>query len=85
MRSKISERKPSYGAQETMSQVNLNTASIEDLSGISGISKERAQLLLDYREEHGEFRTWDDVKSVPGFSQNLIEQLKRGGAFFNGG
>lgn len=65
--------------------LNLNTAGIDELTRVTGISRERAQLLLDYRDEHGEFRTWDDVKSVPGFSQKLIELLKNGGAFFNGG
>lgn len=65
--------------------LNLNTAGFDELTSVAGISRERAQLLLDYREEHGEFRTWDDVKSVPGFSQKLIELLKNKGAFFNGG
>ncbi|OGP15510.1 MAG: hypothetical protein A2052_01415 [Deltaproteobacteria bacterium GWA2_54_12] len=65
--------------------LNLNTAGIDELTRIAGISRERAQLLLDYRDEHGEFRTWDDVKNVPGFSQKLIELLKNGGAFFTGG
>lgn len=65
--------------------LDLNSAGIDQLTGLAGISMERAQLLLDYREEHGEFRTWDDVKSVPGFSQKLIEQLKCAGAYFNCG
>lgn len=64
--------------------LNLNTASMEDLAKITGISRERAQLLLDYREEYGEFRTWDDVRNVPGFSQHVIEELKKKGAAFNG-
>lgn len=63
--------------------LNLNTAGLEELIRVTGITRERAQLLLDYRDEHGEFRTWDDVKSVPGFSQKLIELLKNGGAFFS--
>jgi competence protein ComEA len=63
--------------------LNLNTAGIDELTSVTGLSRERAQLLLDYREEHGEFRTWDDVKSVPGFSQKFIELLKNGGAFFS--
>ncbi|HBG45841.1 MAG TPA: hypothetical protein DDW94_02520 [Deltaproteobacteria bacterium] len=68
-----------------MAGLDLNTASFEEIAGINGISKERAQVLLDYREEHGRFRSWDDVRCVPGFSQYLIEQLKKGGATFNGG
>lgn len=65
--------------------LNLNTAGIDELTSVAGLSRERAQQLLDFRAEHGEFRTWDDVKSVPGFSQKFIELLKNGGAFFNGG
>lgn len=64
--------------------LNLNTAGIDELTRDCGITRERAQLLLDYRDEHGHFRTWEDVKSVPGFSQKLIEQLKGAGVFFNG-
>lgn len=64
--------------------LNLNTAGLEELTRVAGIDRERAQLLLDYRDEYGEFRTWDDVKSVPGFSQKLIELLKNAGAFFGG-
>lgn len=64
--------------------LNLNTAELDELTNVAGITRERAQILLSYREEHGDFRTWDDVKGVPGFSQKLIEQLKGAGAYFNG-
>lgn len=64
--------------------LDLNRASYEELAR-TGIGDKRARLLVDYRDEHGDFRTWDDVKSVPGFSQKLIEVLKDNGVFFNGG
>lgn len=63
--------------------MDLNTATLEDLSRIEGLPEDRARLLVYHREEYGEFRTWDDVRAVPGFTQNLIEQLKRGGARLN--
>jgi len=64
--------------------LDLNMASFEELAR-TGIGEKKARLLVDYRDEHGGFRTWEDVKSVPGFSQKLIETLKDNGAFFNGG
>jgi len=67
-----------------MTRLDLNTATLDELSRIEGLTADRAQLLLNHRDEYGEFRTWDDVRAVPGFSQYLIEQLKKGGARFNG-
>ncbi len=64
--------------------IDLNMASVEELLR-AGMDAERARYLVDYGDEHGRFRTWDDVKSVPGFSQKLIETLKENGAFFNSG
>lgn len=63
--------------------IDLNTVSLDDLVRLAGMSRHRAELLVDYRGEHGLFRTWDDVKSVPGFSQKFIEQLKGAGAFIS--
>ena len=36
-------------------KVNLNTASKEELLTLNGIGDVRAQAILKYREEHGEF------------------------------
>lgn len=64
--------------------LDLNNVSVEELAK-TGIGAEKARIFVDYRDEYGRFRTWDDVKSVPGFSQKFIEALKENGAFFNGG
>lgn len=64
--------------------IDLNKANENDLTSIPGISKDRAQSILKWRNEHGNFNSWDDVKKVPGFSETLIEALKRGGAGFGG-
>lgn len=64
--------------------LDLNAAGLEELTR-TGISVERARYFLEYRNEHGRFRTWEEVKSVPGFSQKSIEILKEHGAFFSGG
>jgi competence protein ComEA len=63
--------------------LDLNAAGLEELAR-TGISFERARFFLEYRDEHGYFRTWEDVKNVPGFSQKSIELLKEHGAFFSG-
>lgn len=65
-----------------MPNINLNNCKVDDLTRISGFSKERAEALIRYRDEHGPFKGWGDVDKVPGFSQNLIDLLKRSGVNF---
>ncbi len=38
--------------------VNLNNASLEDLAGVPGIGRERAEALLMYREQNGPLANW---------------------------
>jgi competence protein ComEA len=35
-----------------------------------------AQKILDYRSEHGPFRSVDDLDAVPGIGPSRIEQLR---------
>lgn len=58
--------------------INLNNARADDLEQIGGIGRQRAQKLIDYRNEHGPFKSWEDVKAVPGFSK-LADELKNQG------
>jgi competence protein ComEA len=61
--------------------INLNKCSVEDLRRIEGVGKQLAQDLVDYRNQHGPFRTWTDIQKIPGFSPKLIDVLKKNGAF----
>lgn len=60
-------------------QINLNTADFEELADLPNVGEERAQDILEYREENGPFENWDDLLHVPGFSQRLVENLKQSG------
>jgi competence protein ComEA len=60
--------------------VDLNTANIEDLMTISGIMRERAQKIIEYRENNGPFKSWDDVRHIPGFSDDLVDLMRESGA-----
>ncbi len=54
--------------------VDLNTASRSLLSYISGINSASAKNIVKYRDEHGEFRTREDVMRVPRFGAKAYEQ-----------
>jgi uncharacterized protein len=54
--------------------VELNTASTQLLSYVSGIGAKLAQRIVGYRNEHGPFSARDDVKKVPGLGPRAFEQ-----------
>lgn len=54
--------------------VELNTASKELLSYVSGIGPSLAQNIVQYRNEHGAFRSRKSLKEVPRMGEKVFEQ-----------
>jgi uncharacterized protein len=54
--------------------VDLNTASPSLLSYVSGISASLARQIVKYREEHGKFRSRQQLKDVPRLGEKAFEQ-----------
>lgn len=57
-------------------QVNINTASIVELTTLNGIGEKKAQAILTYREEQGLFTTLEEIKNIPGIGDKTFENLK---------
>lgn len=56
--------------------VNINTASIQELTSISGIGESRAQAIVTYREQHGNFNNIEGIKAVDGIKDGLFQKIK---------
>ena len=57
--------------------VNLNNAGLEDLAGVPGIGRERAEALLMYREQNGPLANWGELRQVPGFEDaDVVEYVR---------
>ena len=64
---------PSDSKQGT---VNINTATLEELQTIKGIGKKKAEAILQYRKEHGAFRTKEDLLQVKGIGKKALEAIE---------
>ena len=47
---------------DNSAKINLNTATKEQLCQITGIGDKKADLILQYRQEHGQFKSIDELK-----------------------
>jgi competence protein ComEA len=56
--------------------VHLNTATLEQLDTLPGVGPATAQRILDYRAQHGAFRTVEELDAVPGIGPARLEQLR---------
>lgn len=56
--------------------VNLNTATKEQLLTLTGIGDKKADQILAYRQQHGEFKQVEDLKNVDGFGDKTVAKLK---------
>jgi len=58
-----------------LEQVNLNTATIEQLVQLKGIGEKLAQKIIEYRNLH-KFATVDELTNVKGIGEKLLEKLR---------
>lgn len=57
--------------------VSMNKASVEEIMAIEDIDvpEEIAKAIVEYREANGPFKYADDLKKVPGMTQDFLEEL----------
>ena len=63
-------------AGEAATEVNINTASAEELAALEGIGDKIAQNIVEYRDANGPFATIEDLKNVKGVGDKKFEKIK---------
>jgi competence protein ComEA len=61
---------------QSTDKINLNTADVAALQTLSGIGQKKAEKIIDYRQQHGNFKTIDDLKNVSGFGEKTMAKYK---------
>ncbi|MBU0966490.1 MAG: helix-hairpin-helix domain-containing protein [Proteobacteria bacterium] len=66
-----------FFAVSAIAGVNINTADVTTLESLPGIGAAKAQAIIDYRTEHGNFKSIDELKNVKGIGDKILEQIKQ--------
>jgi competence protein ComEA len=61
----------------TQPPVSLNSATAAQLDTLDGVGPATAQKILDWRREHGGFRSIDDLGEVPGIGPKRLAALRQ--------
>ncbi|WP_342541146.1 helix-hairpin-helix domain-containing protein [Heyndrickxia sp. FSL K6-6286] len=57
-------------------KVNINSANKDQLQTIPGIGPSKADAIIEYREQKGEFKKIEEIKNVTGIGEKTYEKLK---------
>jgi len=60
----------------TVGQVNVNTASVQELQRLPRVGPALAQRIVDFRAANGPFKTPDELTRVKGIGEKSIVNLK---------
>lgn len=60
----------------TNKKMNINKASAEELQNLPGIGPSKAEAIVQYRKEHGPFKSVDELKNVTGIGDKTLEKIK---------
>ncbi len=66
-----------FGAQEPqIAPININIATKEQLEELPGIGPSKAAAIIEFRQKHGPFNSFEDLLDVPGIGPSTLENIK---------
>lgn len=69
-------RKAKAENTQTGALVDINSASQEELDSLPGVGAKTAELIVNYRREHGRFERIEDLLEIKGIGAKKYEKLK---------
>lgn len=64
------------GAASSAAPLNLNTATAAQLEKLPGIGPKTAQLIVEHREKHGDFKKVEELMNIKGIGEKSFLKIK---------
>jgi len=62
--------------ENSIKKININKSDINELDSLPGIGPTKAKEIIDYRENFGNFSTYDELLNVKGIGPKTLEKIK---------
>lgn len=63
-------------ASLSVAAVNINTATQGELEALPGVGPAKAKAIVEYRKQHGNFKSVEELKNVKGIGEGVFSKLK---------
>jgi competence protein ComEA len=60
----------------TSSKININTATVAELTNLPGVGEKKAMAIVEYRNTNGKFKSTSDITNVSGIGTATYEKFK---------
>ena len=72
----VNESEENHIDKNTVDKININTADKDELKVLDGIDKKKAKAIIDYRKEHGDFISIEEIMKVDGIGTKTYIKIK---------
>lgn len=62
---------------ETLDKLDLNKATQEQLTYVSGIGPSLAEVIIDHRNKYGPFKNLEELKQIKGIGEKKFQKIKQ--------
>ncbi len=73
---KVEGKKDDYSSDDKERLININKATRDELMTLPGIGESKADDIISYREEHGDFSKIEDLMNVSGIKTGVFDKIK---------
>ena len=69
------DKEVKVSVEQVKAMVNINSATAEELaSHLTGIGMKKAQLIIEYRTQFGEFKSANELTAVKGIGEKTVQK-----------